>query len=327
VSVALCTYQGEKYLEEQLESLARQTQLPDELIVCDDGSTDGTTEIVKGFRSRARFPVRLYLNEVQLGHTKNFEKAIGLCEGDFIFLADQDDVWNPNKLSTQAHILVDSPEVGAVFSDGHVVNERLVSRDLSLWATYGFSARLQQRFAQGKAFDILLRRNVISGMTLGFKARFRDLVLPIPGDWFHDHWIAVLIAATADVAMVPQRLVKYRQHAGQALGVATAPGLAAKQGLRDRVEDRRQTSSASSLLRIARRHDAVRQRLQARVADDPRAGHALVGLERRIRHFQARASIRNRKGRLRLLMREAATLNYQRYSSGWKSIALDLFLS
>jgi len=92
ISIALCTYNGEAYLSDQLASIVKQTQQPDELIACDDGSTDNTLQILDQFSGEAPFPVRVYLNQQRLGPTKNFEKAISLCSGDFIFLSDQDDV-------------------------------------------------------------------------------------------------------------------------------------------------------------------------------------------------------------------------------------------
>src|SRR3712207_5989304 len=98
LSVALCTYDGARYLPEQLESLARQRRLPDELVVCDDGSADDTVDVVRRFADRAPFAVRLSLNPQNLGFVKNFEQAIRLCRGDLIALADQDDVWHPQKL-------------------------------------------------------------------------------------------------------------------------------------------------------------------------------------------------------------------------------------
>src|SRR5713101_1538304 len=99
LSVAMCTYYGARFLQEQLESIAAQTRLPDELVVCDDRSADGSVEIVRNFAKSAPFPVQLEINETNLGAIKNFEKAIGLCEGETIALADQDDIWKPQKLS------------------------------------------------------------------------------------------------------------------------------------------------------------------------------------------------------------------------------------
>lgn len=91
ISTAMCTYNGEKYLREQLESIARQTLLPNELVVCDDCSSDETVEIIQDFSRNAPFSVRLMINENNLGFAKNFEKAITLCSGEIIVLSDQDD--------------------------------------------------------------------------------------------------------------------------------------------------------------------------------------------------------------------------------------------
>src|SRR5947208_14214106 len=101
ISVAMCTYNGERFLKEQLESLAAQTRQPDELVVCDDRSTDSTPHIVEAFARAAPFPVRLEVNDRCLGSTKNFEHAILRCTGALIALSDQDDVWHPEKLALQ----------------------------------------------------------------------------------------------------------------------------------------------------------------------------------------------------------------------------------
>jgi len=105
VSVALCTYNGAAYLGEQLDSIVAQSRPPDELVVCDDGSTDGTVGLLQAFVPEAPFPVRLYRNERNRGFAKNFERAISLCTGDFIALSDQDDVWKPEKLARLATAL------------------------------------------------------------------------------------------------------------------------------------------------------------------------------------------------------------------------------
>ena len=100
ISIAMATYNGERYVREQLESLSAQTRLPDELVVTDDGSTDGTLEILRAFARAAPFPVRVYPGERNLGYTRNFLKAARLCTGDWIAFCDQDDVWLPEKLAT-----------------------------------------------------------------------------------------------------------------------------------------------------------------------------------------------------------------------------------
>jgi len=138
-SIALCTYNGEQYLKEQLESYAYQTQLPDELIVCDDGSTDSTIDIIREFADSASFSVKLYINEQNLGSTKNFEKAIRLCTGDIIFLSDQDDVWREDKISLMSQIFEECPGTGAIFTDADVVDSRLQFLGYRLWDPVRFN--------------------------------------------------------------------------------------------------------------------------------------------------------------------------------------------
>src|SRR5262245_48111587 len=116
-SVAMCTYNGSRYLSAQLDSIGTQTRPPDELMICDDGSVDDTVQLIEKFADSAPFVVRLEVNSANLGSTKNFEKAIQRCKGDLIALADQDDVWLPRKLELLEAEFQRSPNVGLVFSD------------------------------------------------------------------------------------------------------------------------------------------------------------------------------------------------------------------
>ena len=98
ISVALCTYNGARFLEEQLASLLAQNRRPDELVVCDDRSTDSTVQMLESFSRSAPFPVRIQVNPVNLGSTVNFDRAMRLCAGSLIAFCDQDDIWLPHKL-------------------------------------------------------------------------------------------------------------------------------------------------------------------------------------------------------------------------------------
>ena len=94
----MCTYNGEKYIKEQLESILNQTIAIDEIIICDDGSNDKTIQIIEEIQLEYPNKISLYKNQVNLGSNKNFEKAITICSGDYIFLSDQDDIWKNNKV-------------------------------------------------------------------------------------------------------------------------------------------------------------------------------------------------------------------------------------
>lgn len=194
-----------------------QTVLPDELIICDDGSSDGTIDVVESFASTAPFSVKVYKNDIQpLGSTKNFEKAISLCKGDIIVLSDQDDVWMPNKLVILQKAINDG--AGLVFSDAELVDEHLIPLDYSLFGSFNFSRKEKHKMADGSIFDVLMRRNIVTGATAAFSRRHLPLILPISNNWIHDAWIALLIASVDKVAVINHPLIKYRQHSQNQIG-------------------------------------------------------------------------------------------------------------
>src|SRR6476659_5222108 len=133
LSIALCTYNGTAYLKEQLESIAAQTRTPDELVISDDQSTDDTLRLIEEFAGTAGFPVRLSINESNLGIAKNFEKAISLCRGDVNVLSDQDDVWHNDKLKSVEGIFEAKPQLSLVFSNAEIVDETLRGLDKTLF--------------------------------------------------------------------------------------------------------------------------------------------------------------------------------------------------
>jgi len=224
VSVALCTHNGERHLRAQLDSISGQELSPAELVACDDVSTDGTIEILEAFAREAPFPVRVTRNAERLGPAKNYEQAIGLCGGDFIALADQDDVWLPGKLQR----LMEAIERGGaayafsdarlIDADGHdVPGKTLLARRFS-------PASIDRAFRAHREQDLLLKRDFIYGTTLLLRSEHRDLVLPIAQGWSHDPWIVNVLALLGyGGAAVPEPLVLYRQHAVQASGGFAAP--------------------------------------------------------------------------------------------------------
>jgi hypothetical protein len=333
ISVAMCTYNGAGYVREQLESIAAQSRPPDELVVCDDNSDDATPEILREFASASPLPVRLRFNERRLGSTKNFEKAIGLCGGDVIALSDQDDYWLPQKLARVEAALSSSPEVGMVFSDAEVVDDGLRPLGYSIWQYLQVGREERESVRAGNAFDLFFSRNAAVGATMAFRSSFRELILPIPGEFnlsrgggrilIHDGWIALLISATAGVSVIDEPLVKYRQHSGQQVGAKSPREAAASGGgveaLRAAVS--RQNFYSAEIGQL----EAVRERLAARVPAAACAA-ALSKLESKIAHLRARAEMPERRSRrLPRVLREVLTLRYHLYSNGVRSAAKDLF--
>lgn len=122
VSVAMCTYNGAQYIEEQLLSILHQSVPVDEIVICDDGSTDETIEIIKRIKRDAAIPISIHINEPHLGVNLNFEKAIKLCHGDIIFLSDQDDIWEENKVDTIIDYFSTHEDKNVVFGDAVLID-------------------------------------------------------------------------------------------------------------------------------------------------------------------------------------------------------------
>lgn len=326
VSVAMCTYNGAAYLAEQLQSIAAQDRLPDELVVCDDASTDNTAAIVRDFAAKAPFEVRLKINEQNLGSTPNFAQAVSLCRGGIVFLADQDDVWMPHKIARLTDVLgegrVERPDPASVpafaVSDAQLVDSRQRPLRHTLWAALPFTPTDQRRFNAGEAFEILLRRNVATGTTMAFRAELRDVLLPIPSGWVHDGWFALLLAALGRGHAVAEPLVQYRQHEAQQIG-------GKPESLLDKYK-RRKREGPGLYAATADNYAAALERLR------PLAAHltdrsVLGRLERKVQHWRTRARMRTvRPWRLPFIARELLRGSYSRYSSGWRSAAEDVLL-
>jgi glycosyltransferase involved in cell wall biosynthesis len=316
ISVALCTHQGERFLEEQLGSIAGQTHPPAELVVCDDHSSDRTQQILEDFRRHCAFEVRVSVNEQPVGPLRNFEQATSLCTGEVIFFSDQDDVWHPDKLAKMMAALDRSPKAGLVICNAEVVNESLRSAGYTLWQFRRLVGARLESLQQGEALNFIVGQGIANGMCLGFRSSFKDLVLPFEG-LIHDLWVSILVGATSEVAVVPECLALWRQHPGQQSGAVTV-----------RSVGRRITESRSHnrdhYAELVQGYGAALKRLLDRSDRYPRSPGAIPLLEAKISHTRARADMRAGKGRFKQVLAEAASGNYWRYSYGLRSIAKDL---
>ncbi len=207
-SIAMCTYNGEKYVREQLESIVEQTLQPDEIVICDDCSKDRTVEIVRETLKDWSGSWRLVCNEENLGFKKNFEKAISLCQGDIIYLSDQDDVWDIRKLEIVDEVFRSHPEAVAVWHDAELVDAKLRPLDLSFWRdTVKFDCK---KFLRGD-YSQILDGNVAQGCACAFRRKVFDAAVPFPVDAFHDEWLFLVSLLLGEVVPVPEVLLKYRQ--------------------------------------------------------------------------------------------------------------------
>lgn len=313
ISIALCTCNGERFLVEQLTSLANQHCLPSELVVCDDASDDGTYKLLERFARSAPFPVRLYRNPKRLGIGQNFEQAIRLCTGSVIALCDQDDVWMPEKLARFTKAFAGDAEWACC--DAEVVDATLIPLGYTLWERVNFCQREWALAWQGGFFEVLLKRYVVAGATLAFKAELRDRLLPIPADWHYDAWLAAILAATAKVALVEAAMQCYRQHGSNALG-----------GVRRSLPS--EVRAAFSLDRSAHcREEIARWSGLAEHLGVEVSTQVETGLVAKLAHLKRRAGLpANRLARLPAVAVETARGGYARYARNWGSIALDLLL-
>jgi len=320
LSVAMCTYNGARFLAQQLESIAAQTRLPDELVVCDDGSADESTEIIRKFAKNAPFPVRLELNEKNLGPTKNFEKAIGLCRDEFISLADQDDVWKPQKLSKLWQVLQENPRAGYAFSNADLIDERGSRLGRELWDSVKFHGSLYNGFFAAGQVASLLKRSAATGATMAFRAGLKNILLPISPYFVHDYWVSLLGSCMGWYGVpIPDSLIEYRQHEGQQIG-------ALRSSVLEKIRWARQVGPAEYSNRTQGYLD-LRERLLFAAANGwtcPPNHMDLV--QEKIEHLSHRAVAHSKRGTAKLgsVFSEVVSGRYARFSNSWVSVVEDL---
>ena len=217
VSVVLCTYQGEHFLQEQLQSILAQTRRPDEIIVSDDASTDSTTDIAEKLLHGSGIAYEIHVNEQNLGFRQNFAQAMRRASGDILLLSDQDDVWHPEKI---ARMLVpfEQSETLMAFHDAVLVDSALQPLAPSFWRTMTFDPA---PFQAGD-YRRLLVSNVVQGSASAFRRSLLADALPIPDVAIHDEWLALFAALRSGLVPVPDVLMCYRQGADNVLGAGAS---------------------------------------------------------------------------------------------------------
>ena len=226
VSIALCTYNGEKYLRQQLDSFLEQTILPGEIIVCDDGSTDATLTILHEYAAaHPGIDWLIHRNSHTLRAPANFEKAIGLCTKEVIFLSDQDDTWEKEKIQRMVHYLETERDCEAVFTDARLIDGNGEPMPGTLLDHTFFSAGLRKDFNKERLFywSILLG-NIITGATMAIKRTALPRILPfqlhLHRKLWHDGWIGFRLMAEGRIGYLDEPLIRYRIHAAQQVGLA-----------------------------------------------------------------------------------------------------------
>jgi glycosyltransferase involved in cell wall biosynthesis len=321
VSVALCTYNGARYVGEQVRSVLEQSRPAAELVIADDGSTDGTLDVIEATIAdyRHRHPgtvpvVRVLDGPPPRGVAANFGRALSACTGDLIALSDQDDVWHPDRLERLVAAFDELPDATLLHGDARLIDAEGADLGTTLFATLGVSAEERARVASGRAYDALLRRNLATGATTILRASVRDQALPIPPDWIHDEWLAIVASVTGRVAIVDAPLTDYRQHGANQIGARrpTIPDLLSR--LREPREPRNS--------RLLRRAETLVVRLRGLAGV---SAADLAAAEQKLEHERRRSALpRVRAARVGRVLRAARRGDYARFGLGAKDVLRDL---
>lgn len=203
ISVCMASYNGEKYISEQIKSILKQLQLGDELIIVDDSSTDNSVEIIKSFKSDF---IKLYENKLNIGYIKTFERALRLSKNKYVCLSDQDDIWMEGRLNSLYNSLIEN-NVMLVASNFEIVN--LSNREVNF-------VRLETENSK-KYFGNILRifqgKSAYYGCTMMMKKSFLEIVLPFPTFIeAHDLWMAMNANIHKSIYHLSDDTLRYRVH-------------------------------------------------------------------------------------------------------------------
>ena len=224
ISVALCTYNGEKYLTEQLDSILSQTVKADEIVICDYGSQDGTLEILQNYHLQHPGLFTVIINEKNLGYFKNFEKALHACSGDIIVTSDQDDIWKPCKIEATHAFFRENPQYDGVFNDLEIIsNSKKV-----LEPSYLNWKHISYRFIEEniKNNTLFIHQQMLGSFVLGCALAIKRSALKqyelSNFEIAHDYFIAQKLSSKGKLGFIPAVLSQYRQHEEQVCGLRDA---------------------------------------------------------------------------------------------------------
>jgi len=307
-----------RYLDAQLDSLLAQARLPDEIVVFDDASQDGTWERLQAFADQASalgVRVALHQNSENVGYVENFQRALKSAQADVVFLCDQDDIWHTGRVARYIVEFDRRPELLMLHSDARLVDSEGKSLDCGLFEAFEVGKDELDAMHHGKAFEVLLRRNIVTGATMAVRRSVIDRHLDVPDGWIHDEWLAMVAATLGPVDCLEEATIDYRQHGENQVG-------ARRRGFFERLTGGKVLHlefMARMLLRTQTLSDNV---ASGQLHLDERSTHLL---SERLRHAKLRSALP-----LALLPRSTAVLSeyasgrYKLFSSGMRSILSDL---
>ena len=215
VDILLATYNGEKYITEQIESILNQTYKDFRLLISDDCSTDNTRQIISEYVKKDK-RIIVYTQKENIGVVQNFEFLMKKVENDYFMFSDQDDIWKENKIEITLNKL-ENANASLVYSDLEVVDSDLNITYESYWKLKG----IYQKIKKYNNFDSLYLNNFVTGCTIIAKKELIDKALPLPKNSkyvLHDYWLALIASQEGNIEYVEESLIKYRQHKNNKVG-------------------------------------------------------------------------------------------------------------
>ena len=215
VDILLATYNGKKYIKEQLESILNQTYKDIRVLINDDASTDGTIDILKEYEEKDS-RIQVQYNEKNLGFLKNFENLLTRVENKYYMLSDQDDYWMPEKVEKSLNKII-TEDADMVFTDLEAVNEKLETITPSVVRYMGFIKNIKKY----NDYRLVFLRNCVTGCTIISKSEYIKDIIPIPenGQVIHDWWMTLMVAQKGKIVYLDEPTIKYRQHSDNQIGI------------------------------------------------------------------------------------------------------------
>ncbi len=316
ISVAMAVFEDERFIGQQLDSILCQSLLPDEIIICDDSRNDKTYKAIEKTIKRYSKIIKYFKNETRLGVSKNFEKAISLSGGDIIFLSDQDDVWQSEKIQSLASLIMNSLFPIGTFCNSTIVDENLNPSGSSNWDNRRFSADIFLHADKMEKLAIFAQIVPVAGHNMAFDAKLKDIILPFPDlPECHDTWIGLVIAAASEWFLIDVELTMFRQHQCNVSKVGKSNQL--KQAI-DSIKNN------TFAWNVTLYDELIKRLINNSVSLQPQI---LALLKDRRNHSATRAKMNcNIFKRLPLVCKEIKNKRYFKYGRGWKNIIQDLVL-
>lgn len=319
-AVVLCSYNGERFLPAQLASLKSQTVQPAVYVLSDDASTDGTWALLQAFASErhaAGCEVVLHRNDINMGYVRHFEQALQQAvDVEVLFPCDQDDVWHPDKLERMLAVFAARPELLVLHGNARLIDGE--GRDLGRRLFDVLEVTPDELIAMhsDRAFNVLLRRNIVTGATMGLRSELVEMARPFSSDWAHDEWLSVIAAMQGEVDSIEVPVIDYRLHGGNQIGVNIRSFAQRYVG----VGMRRRTY----LCQTAHRYTALLNHVQVSLAHSSFKHNIVHEVRERKMHAEIRVNLpRNLFKRFGVIIVEWKSGRYHRYGSAWRSAVVD----